>query len=243
MFPYDARRVRAICPLDFNVTPFPAIANFVYRVYTSFHSIESTNARDNVFFFSPPRPSLCFLSYIFPNFFPPSPFCLYVFSSFFSLSLSFFFLFSLFFFFFNPITRKVCSDTDQTRRIPISLFSFRPIGKRACPRSRHNRSSRRLSKRFLSKRYLLSSARRRRNLCPLCARLVNSRRNRNGPKRVYSNLIKGFPRSCARRSTDDPGEATIAAGEGRRDSELLLHSGGSATTSDSLAEKRKESFP
>ena len=62
-------------------------------------------------------------------------------------------------------------------------------------------------------------------------------------RRDYSTLIKGLPWSCARRSADDPGEATIAAGESRRDSELLLHGRRCAATPDPLAEKRKESFP
>ncbi|KAF7388883.1 hypothetical protein HZH66_010020 [Vespula vulgaris] len=44
------------------------------------------------------------------------------------------------------------------------------------------------------------------------------------------------------RSTDDPGEASIAAGEGRRNSEFLLHGSGSTTPANTLEEKRQENF-
>lgn len=44
------------------------------------------------------------------------------------------------------------------------------------------------------------------------------------------------------RSADDPGEATIAAGKGRRDSELLLHCGRSTAAPDTLAKERQKNL-
>ena len=44
------------------------------------------------------------------------------------------------------------------------------------------------------------------------------------------------------RSADDLGEATIAAGKSRRDSELLLHCGRSTTASDTLAKERQKNL-
>lgn len=72
VFRDDTRRVHAICPLDSGAARFPAIANFVYRVYTSFHPIDSTNARNNVLFF------LLFFHFFFLSLI----FCLFSFSLF-----------------------------------------------------------------------------------------------------------------------------------------------------------------
>lgn len=74
MFRDDTRRVHAICPLDSDAARFPMIANFVYRVYTCFYPIESTNPRDDFFF--PFFPFFPFLSLLFScRFFAPLPVC------------------------------------------------------------------------------------------------------------------------------------------------------------------------
>jgi len=57
------------------------------------------------------------------------------------------------------------------------------------------------------------------------------------------SLIREPPRDLfVRRSADDPGETTIAAGEGGRDSELLLHCGRSTAAPDTLAKERQENL-
>ena len=96
VFRDDTRRVHAICPLDSGAARFPAIANFVYRVYTSFHPIDSTNARNNVLFF------LLF----FPFLSLPHPSSL-------SLSLSLIFCFYFLFVFHTYVSRRTTRSNEK----------------------------------------------------------------------------------------------------------------------------------
>lgn len=95
VFRDDTRRVHAICPLDSGAARFPAIANFVYRVYTSFHPIDSTNARNNVLFF------LLFFHF-FPSLTPPL-----------SFSLSFIFCFYFLFVFHTYVSRRTARSNEK----------------------------------------------------------------------------------------------------------------------------------